>query len=227
MRCSAHSRRRFPNACARPARAVRRATASAASTVPVDSRCSGKPSWAPGAAGYRREGIDGVANGAANISNAPIEMVENQAPIRVEHYELVPDSGGPGEWRGGMSVVAPVALSRRTRDAAATLRSPAPPSLRPRGRAVRAHHRTTCSMTPGRGDSFRPSSRAGSSKGQAMRHTTAGARRLRRCAASGSCARPERRSQRQGDRRGRAAGLWRRRAARAVARRCARDRGLA
>ncbi len=54
--------------------------------------------------GFRREGIDGIANGAANISNAPIEMVENQAPIRVEHYELVPDSGGPGEWRGGMSV---------------------------------------------------------------------------------------------------------------------------
>jgi N-methylhydantoinase B len=55
--------------------------------------------------GYRREGIDGIANGAANISNAPIEMVENQAPIRVERYELVPDSGGPGEWRGGMSVL--------------------------------------------------------------------------------------------------------------------------
>lgn len=55
-------------------------------------------------AGYRRDGIDGIANGAANISNAPVEMVENQAAIRVEHYELVPDSGGPGEWRGGMSV---------------------------------------------------------------------------------------------------------------------------
>jgi N-methylhydantoinase B len=55
-------------------------------------------------AGYGRDGIDGIANGAANISNAPIEMVENQAAIRVEHYELVPDSGGPGQWRGGMSV---------------------------------------------------------------------------------------------------------------------------
>jgi N-methylhydantoinase B len=31
-------------------------------------------------------------------------MIENQAAIRVEHYEFVPDSGGPGEWRGGMSV---------------------------------------------------------------------------------------------------------------------------
>ncbi|MBM3572484.1 MAG: hydantoinase B/oxoprolinase family protein [Alphaproteobacteria bacterium] len=55
--------------------------------------------------GERREGIDGVANAAANISNAPVEMVENQAPIRVERYEMVPDSGGPGQWRGGMSVM--------------------------------------------------------------------------------------------------------------------------
>ena len=54
--------------------------------------------------GYRREGIDGVANPAANISNAPIEMVETQAPIRIERYELVPDSGGPGQWRGGLAV---------------------------------------------------------------------------------------------------------------------------
>jgi N-methylhydantoinase B len=32
-------------------------------------------------------------------------MVENQAPIRIERYELAPDSGGPGQWRGGMAVV--------------------------------------------------------------------------------------------------------------------------
>lgn len=56
-------------------------------------------------AGHHKEGIDGVANPAANISNAPIEMVENQAPIRIERYELAPDSGGPGQWRGGMAVV--------------------------------------------------------------------------------------------------------------------------
>jgi len=54
--------------------------------------------------GFQREGIDGVANPAANIGNAPVEMVENQAPIMVEKYELVTDSGGPGKWRGGMSV---------------------------------------------------------------------------------------------------------------------------
>lgn len=55
-------------------------------------------------AGADREGIDGVANPAANISNAPIEAIENAAPIRVECYELVADSGGAGQWRGGLAV---------------------------------------------------------------------------------------------------------------------------
>jgi N-methylhydantoinase B len=55
-------------------------------------------------AGHGREGLDGVANPAANISNAPVEVVEHQAPLMVERYELVPDSGGPGRWRGRLAV---------------------------------------------------------------------------------------------------------------------------
>ena len=55
--------------------------------------------------GYEREGIDAVSNPRANISNAPVERVENQAPVMIERYELVPDSGGPGRWRGGMSIL--------------------------------------------------------------------------------------------------------------------------
>jgi len=58
--------------------------------------------------GYQREGIDGVANPAANSSNAPIEMIENTAPIRIERYELAIDSGGPGQWRGGLGVARQV-----------------------------------------------------------------------------------------------------------------------
>jgi N-methylhydantoinase B len=54
--------------------------------------------------GFEREGIDGVANPAANISNAPVEMIENVAPIRIERYEFVTDSGGAGMWRGGLSI---------------------------------------------------------------------------------------------------------------------------
>lgn len=55
--------------------------------------------------GKGREGIDGCSNPRSNISNAPIERVENQAPVMIERYELVTDSGGPGHWRGGMSIV--------------------------------------------------------------------------------------------------------------------------
>jgi N-methylhydantoinase B len=55
--------------------------------------------------GFAREGLDGVANPAANISNAPIEVVEHHAPVVVERYELAPDSGGAGQWRGGLAVL--------------------------------------------------------------------------------------------------------------------------
>ena len=147
------------SACAPPARAAPRATASAATTR--DGRFSLFREAMMGAwgGGYRRDGIDGVANGAANISNAPIEMVENQAPIRVEHYELVPDSGGPGEWRGGMSVVAATALPGRARDAAAALRPPAPSALRPHGRPRRDAVEQPAGGSTASWRSCRPSSR--------------------------------------------------------------------
>jgi N-methylhydantoinase B len=58
--------------------------------------------------GLEREGLDGVSNPRSNISNAPIERVENQAPVTIERYELLSDTGGPGRWRGGMSIVRQV-----------------------------------------------------------------------------------------------------------------------
>jgi N-methylhydantoinase B len=54
--------------------------------------------------GARHDGIDGVANPAANLSNAPVEIVENQAPVRVERYEFVSDTGGAGRHRGGLAI---------------------------------------------------------------------------------------------------------------------------
>lgn len=53
---------------------------------------------------YERDGVDAVANPAINVRNTPVEVVETQAPLVVEHYGLVTDSGGAGKWRGGMSV---------------------------------------------------------------------------------------------------------------------------
>jgi len=55
-------------------------------------------------AGRDWDGVDGVANAAANISNAPAELVEHQAPVVIERYALARDSGGAGRKRGGMAV---------------------------------------------------------------------------------------------------------------------------
>ena len=51
--------------------------------------------------------------------NFPIEFFEREHPVRVERYEIHPDSGGPGRFRGGCGVVrdvrvlAPGVLSTR------------------------------------------------------------------------------------------------------------------
>lgn len=39
-----------------------------------------------------------------NTSNLPIESMEIEFPYMVEQYTLVPDSGGPGKFRGGLSM---------------------------------------------------------------------------------------------------------------------------
>jgi N-methylhydantoinase B len=51
-----------------------------------------------------REGQDGVPNLGANVSNIPVEMLEAALPVRVDRYGYVPDTGGAGRHRGGMSI---------------------------------------------------------------------------------------------------------------------------
>jgi N-methylhydantoinase B len=50
------------------------------------------------------DGQNGVPHMGANQSNVPIEMIETEYPIRIERYGLVPDTGGPGRHRGGLSL---------------------------------------------------------------------------------------------------------------------------
>ncbi len=50
------------------------------------------------------DGVDGVANVAANMANSPIEMVESTYPVLVEEYAYEPDSEGAGRFRGGLGV---------------------------------------------------------------------------------------------------------------------------
>jgi len=50
-----------------------------------------------------RDGLEGVSNPLANLSNQPVELLESELPLRVRGYGLVPDSGGPGRFRGGLA----------------------------------------------------------------------------------------------------------------------------
>ena len=60
------------------------------------------------AGGYGgRDGLDGpdaVQSHGQNTENAPIEETERNYPVRIERYELVPDSDGAGRYRGGLGV---------------------------------------------------------------------------------------------------------------------------
>jgi N-methylhydantoinase B len=51
-----------------------------------------------------KDGITGVASGISNTMNTPIEVLEMSFPVRVERYAILPDTGGPGRFRGGCGV---------------------------------------------------------------------------------------------------------------------------
>lgn len=52
-----------------------------------------------------KDGMDGVQVHITNTSNLPIEALEMAYPLRVLRYELIPDSGGPGRFRGGEGIL--------------------------------------------------------------------------------------------------------------------------
>jgi N-methylhydantoinase B len=52
------------------------------------------------------DGADAMDNALSSCRNTPIEAVEQVHPhLRMERYALIPDSGGPGTWRGGLGFV--------------------------------------------------------------------------------------------------------------------------
>jgi N-methylhydantoinase B/oxoprolinase/acetone carboxylase alpha subunit len=50
------------------------------------------------------DGNDGLTNPASLAANIPIEVAESEFPIFVERYGLVADTGGAGEYRGGLAI---------------------------------------------------------------------------------------------------------------------------
>lgn len=54
--------------------------------------------------GQGRDGASGTTVHLSNIYVTPVEIVETEFPCRVRAFELIPNSGGDGEYRGGLSV---------------------------------------------------------------------------------------------------------------------------
>ncbi|MGB7300338.1 MAG: hydantoinase B/oxoprolinase family protein [Burkholderiaceae bacterium] len=63
-----------------------------------DLECGGWGAF-PGA-----DGASGFSCGFHNIANSPIEMIESIYPVLFREYALAPDSGGNGEFRGGLGL---------------------------------------------------------------------------------------------------------------------------
>ena len=49
-----------------------------------------------------RDGVDARDNSLNNMRNHPLELIESQSSILVLEYDIFPDSGGAGQWRGGV-----------------------------------------------------------------------------------------------------------------------------
>jgi N-methylhydantoinase B len=59
-----------------------------------------------GGAGARasKDGMSGITVNQSNARIAPIEIIESEFPTRVTRFELIADSGGAGEFRGGLGI---------------------------------------------------------------------------------------------------------------------------
>jgi N-methylhydantoinase B len=50
------------------------------------------------------DGLDGNTNMFANMASFSVEVIEAENPLEVLDYEMLPDTGGPGRFRGGLSL---------------------------------------------------------------------------------------------------------------------------
>lgn len=57
-----------------------------------------------------RDGRDGQDSHLPRFMNTPVEVLERQFPVRIERYEFICDSGGPGTYRGGLALRRDVRL---------------------------------------------------------------------------------------------------------------------
>ncbi|TMJ27015.1 MAG: hydantoinase B/oxoprolinase family protein, partial [Alphaproteobacteria bacterium] len=93
-----------------PARAIAHSGSSSALTIAWAKARPGQSSMQyeiMGSAYGGGAGHDGASATATHLSNlhiTPIEILESEFPCRITRFEIVADSGGPGRWRGGLSM---------------------------------------------------------------------------------------------------------------------------
>lgn len=77
---------------------------SGASVVLWDILCG---SWGATPTG---DGNDGISPLGANLANTPIEELEQSGHLRIDGYGYLPDTGGAGQFRGGLSIFRDMTL---------------------------------------------------------------------------------------------------------------------
>jgi N-methylhydantoinase B len=90
-----------------------------------------------GAIGARND-KDGVSASKAHVANGtltPLEVVESEFPVEVDRFELTPDSGGAGRYRGGLGYVRDYRLLGAARFSSRTGKDLTPPAGRAGGLA--------------------------------------------------------------------------------------------
>jgi N-methylhydantoinase B len=93
-----------------PARAIAHSGSSSALTIAWSKARTGQSSMQyeiMGSAyggGTGHDGTSGTATHLSNLHITPIEILESEFPCRITRFDLLADSGGAGQWRGGLSV---------------------------------------------------------------------------------------------------------------------------
>jgi N-methylhydantoinase B len=54
--------------------------------------------------GMGHDGTTATATHLSNLHTTPIEILESEYPCRITRFDVVPNSGGKGQWRGGLGL---------------------------------------------------------------------------------------------------------------------------
>ena len=60
--------------------------------------------WGGYGARPTKDGVSGSAADISNVMSTPVEALENEFPVRMQCFEVNPDSAGAGKYRGGLGI---------------------------------------------------------------------------------------------------------------------------